>query len=71
MVDQTLYIGPGVDGTHRIGRALTDIRLTPYGFRGAWAFSSGGFILVDRRTEEVIPDPRGYFCARRRDATHD
>jgi hypothetical protein len=50
----------GVDGHVE---ELTINAVAPDGFWGWWKAEPGWEIAVDPRTQRVLPDPAGYFCA--------
>ena len=52
-----------LDGT---GEELTVLYWTADGFRGRWASDLGIAVMLDRKTGRTLPNPGGYFCARRR-----
>jgi hypothetical protein len=61
---RTLRMGDydGFDGT---GENLTITHVAPAGFRGRWQQDNGIAMMIDTVTHQRVPDPAGYFCARR------
>lgn len=51
-----------IDGT---GEVLTITHIAPGGFRGSWKQDNGIAMMIDTITHKRVPDPGGYFCARR------
>ncbi len=51
-----------LDGT---GEVLTITHIAPGGFRGRWQQDNGIAMMIDSVTHQRVPDPAGYFCARR------
>jgi hypothetical protein len=51
-----------LDGT---GEILTITHISPTGFRGHWQQDNGIAMMIDTVTHTRVPDPGGYFCARR------
>jgi hypothetical protein len=50
------------DGT---GEVLTITHIAPGGFRGRWQQDNGIAMMIDSVSHQRVPDPAGYFCARR------
>jgi hypothetical protein len=53
----------GAVGSHAEHLMITAV--APDGFWGWWKAESGWDVSLEQRTQRVVPDPAGYFCALR------
>jgi hypothetical protein len=64
MVGATIHLG-GLEFSDAGGTELRVKEIVSTGFRGEWIHSTGFSVAVNSATGRVVPEPKGYFCARR------